>query len=115
VRANLSIDREWLDLDLRCYTCDSDLWLQDGTQFHCSMACSRTVALSAEIVHTFRLVLHHLGVRGYLDRVGCLPVADAMLEEHPQRRRASREEPSGLRSYQWRTLRLQQLETLIPA
>lgn len=113
---------EWVQYDLRCYSCDADLWLSDSqSEWYCSHQCSITVPLTTEVVHTFKVVLHQIGVAGYLALVGTLAVADAMLEPHPHRGGGRpgksavwRDQPDGLRSFQWRTIRLQQLESLVP-
>lgn len=118
---------EHLHLNLRCYSCDGDLWLRDvpeGTYvspYFCNDLCSRTSALSDEIVFTFKLFIQSWTAAVYLEWVGALAVADAMLEPHHMRgsgrpgKSIAREQPDGLRSYQWRTIRIQQLESLIPA
>jgi hypothetical protein len=69
----------------------------------------------------FKLVIERLGIPWLLDHVGSLAVADAMLEPHPMRgsgrpgQTSEHHAPRAERSYQWRTIRLQQLETLVPA
>lgn len=116
--------REWIHFDLRCYTCDRDIFLSErfepakvsrrkgeGLLKYCSNDCaSGTPPLSEEIVLTFKLLLDEtaLGVKGYLDWIGTLPVADAMLEGAEGWGGIS-----GLRSIQWRRRRLAELELVL--
>lgn len=114
---------EWIHFDLRCYTCDGDVlmadrfdsskvrtWGHDGLLMYCSPECGKAgVPLSREIVVVFRRLLETRGVRWYLEKVGALAVADAMLDgEVPKAQRAD-----GIRSYQWRVRLIEQVENWI--
>lgn len=110
---------DWLWMDLRCYSCNADLVLQPGldtnkAKVYCSMACSRTPALTVEIVAAFKRLLDTRGVRWYLDKVGAMAVADALLDPAlPNHRTDTATAVDGLRSWQVRLRRIEEIGSWI--
>jgi hypothetical protein len=99
---------EWLWLDLRCYTCDADLHLNDyQSDLWCSAQCRRTPPLSDELTSVLdKLIWHNLY------HVPSLDVADAMLSWKPNEYgRGS--VADGIRSVHWRKRRLAELHELL--
>lgn len=104
---------EWLWMDLRCYGCDADLMLEERrSMLYCSDECANSPALSTEIVVAFKLLLKDKGVRWYLEKIGALAVADAMLGAPLPMRQGRRDKnnPDGIRSYQFRVRRIEEIE-----
>lgn len=99
---------EWLWLDLRCYTCDADLHLNDyESDLFCSAQCRRTPPLSKELTTVLSKLIWHGAYQ-----VSTLDVADAMLDWKPNERR-NRPETDGIRSVHWRERRLRELVELL--
>lgn len=99
---------EWLWLDLRCYTCDADLHLNDyDSDIFCSARCKRTPPLSKELTTMLSKLIWH-----GLYRVPTLDVADAMLDWKPNEHR-NRPLVDGIRSVHWRQRRLQELRAVL--